>query len=223
MEDKIIGLSSKELCRLLIVDCRYGYTRNNHLMPSAAYDEISRLLEAMREIDPETATVTAKQLAEECVSDQLAANFYDGLDDEFGNRKEAIGFIERMIDFVHSAGEENYEPYNKRLYETCVENGKSLRYDVFRLDDFDFEEDRLSAETKKTIVKSGLSLDDATNHLIDEVLKSDNATFNKAVVKSVEMRNKVVGNIYRIISPADRKGEIYCVLNSDVGGDQHEK
>lgn len=219
MKDRIIGLTPAELCRLLIADCRYGYARNNHLMPSAAYDEISRLLEEMRKVDSETAIRTAEQLAEECISDQLAANFYDGLDDEFGNRKEAIEFIGKMLDFARSAGESDYEPYNKRLYEACVENGKNLRYDIFRLDGFDFEKDRLSAETKKTIVKSGLSSDDAADHLIGEVLKSHDAAFNKISVKSAERQNRVVGNIYRIISPAERKGEIYCILASDIKKD----
>lgn len=219
MKDKIIGLTPTELYRLLITDCRYGYTRNNHLVPSAAYDEISRLLEEMRGVDSETAIHTAKQLAEECISDQLAANFYDGLDDEFGNRKEAIGFIGKMVDFVHSAGEENYKPYNQSLYETCVKNGKNLKYNIFKLDDFDFEKDRLSADTKKTLIKSDLSSDDATNYLINEILKTDKATFNRIDVRSSERQNKVVGEIYRIISPEGHKGEIYSILLSDVKED----
>lgn len=223
MKDKIIGLTPAELRRLLIADCRYGYTRNNHLMPSAAYDEILRLLEEMREVDSEAAIRTAEQLAEECISDQLAANFYDGLDDEFGNRKEAIDFIEKMIGFARSAGESGYEPYNKSLYEACVENGKSLRYDIFRLEDFDFERDRFSAETKKTAVESGLSLDDAADRLFGGILKSGGAAFNKIGVKSAERQSKVVGNIYRIIRPAERRGEIYCILASDAGEERHEK
>lgn len=217
MEEESIRLTPTELYRLLISDCRYGYTRNNHLMPSAAYGEASSLLEKMLEADPRTAIHTAEQLCEECISDQLAANFYDGLDDEFGNRREAIRFIEKMVAFAHSAGDEGFMPYNRSLYEACVENGKRLRYGVFRLEGFDFERDRLSAETKKAPIASDLSFDDAAGRLISGVLGSDKATFNRIDVRSSDGRNRVAGEIYRIISPETHRGEVYAILLQDEG------
>ena len=86
---KTINVSLKNVYQLLISEMRYGYRRNNHLMPSCGYDKVKTLVPQMYEVDKEYAIYTMKQLCEECISDQLSANFYDGEEDEHGNRAEA--------------------------------------------------------------------------------------------------------------------------------------
>ena len=98
---KMMNISLKNVYQLLISEMRYGYSRNNHLMPSCGYDNIKTLVPQMYEVDKEYAVYTMKQLCEECISDQLAANFYDGEDDEFGNRAEAIKFINWSIQWIN--------------------------------------------------------------------------------------------------------------------------
>ena len=77
-----VGVEIHELYQLLISECRYGYTRNNHLMPWGAYDKVKRYLPLMFKKDPEAALHTACQICDECSSEQIVRNFYDGLDDE---------------------------------------------------------------------------------------------------------------------------------------------
>ena len=75
---KTMNVSLKNVYQLLISEMRYGYRRNNHLMPSCGYDKVKTLVPQMYEVDKEYAIYTMKQLCEECISDQLTANFYDG-------------------------------------------------------------------------------------------------------------------------------------------------
>ena len=110
----------KDVYQFLIDSCRYGYTRNNHLMPDGAYEKCIEYLPKVANEDPDYAAYIAKQLCEECISEQLVMNFYNGIDDEFNTRANAIDFIEYCLDFIKQY-DEDFKPYN---YDSYLENLK---------------------------------------------------------------------------------------------------
>ena len=136
---KTMNVSLKNVYQLLISEMRYGYRRNNHLMPSCGYDKVKTLVPQMYEIDKEYAIYTMKQLCEECISDQLSANFYDGEDDEYGNRAEAIEFVKWSLQWInqheaelgHKSGD--WLPYNHDLFEANLAKDNEPRYLVYEL------------------------------------------------------------------------------------------
>lgn len=69
MKKKEVKVSLKDLYQMMICETRYGYTRNNGLMPSGAFDHCRTYLPLMAEADAEYAAHTAKQLAEEAISE----------------------------------------------------------------------------------------------------------------------------------------------------------
>ena len=75
---KTMNISLKNVYQLLINEMRYGYKRNNHLMPSCGYDKVKTLVPQMYEVDKEYTIYTMKQLCEERISDQLTTNFGGG-------------------------------------------------------------------------------------------------------------------------------------------------
>ena len=213
---KNIEISTTELYRFLISDLRYGYTRNNHLMPSCAYGESKRLLQNMYSIDKETALITAKQLCEECINDQLDRNFHSGLDDDFGNRKDAINFINYLLDFIHR-DDETYKPYNYRLYEINIDRYDNLHYDIIKLDDFDIDIERLFSGYNTDLlnsyeieyIKKDLTLKEANNMLFDTILNSKQGSYNK---RRLELNGRIIGELFRIISPESHKDEVYGII-----------
>ena len=98
---KTLALELKDIYQMLIAECRYGYTRNNHLMPWGAYDKVRRIIPEMYKVDAEYAIYTLKQICEECVSDELMGHFYDGVDDEFENMNQTIVFINWCLSYIH--------------------------------------------------------------------------------------------------------------------------
>ena len=114
-----IEIDSKILYQLLISEERYGCTRNNHLMPSGGFKNIKDILSEFYAKDKDWGLTTAKQLCGEVIN-ELNYNFYDGIDDEFGNRKEYINFIDYLIGFI-SVQEPNYKPHN---YDDFIRNIK---------------------------------------------------------------------------------------------------
>lgn len=225
MEKKKIKISAIDLYRLLIGECRYGYSRNNHLMPSSAYSEVKKFLQLMLEADPDTALRTAQQLCDECISDQIAMHFPEGLDDEFGNRKEAIEFVKYLLDFVHVNGCESYKPYNYNLFEDNLKKEADLKYTIFEAKNFDFDDfnaDILKAD--KDIIAKDVSKAEADRILFEDVLNVTSGTFNRVSVHPSKYDNKVIGEKMRIISPDSHKGRIYCiVLSNDLEAKEFEK
>lgn len=67
-KDKTVKVGTKDLYQFLIEGNRYGFTRNNHLMPGAAFDHCLEYLPKMYDVDPEGALRTATQLAEEAIA-----------------------------------------------------------------------------------------------------------------------------------------------------------
>ena len=131
-------LSLRDVYQLLLTEGRYAYTRNNHLMPSAFYDRVHKLIEKMVEINKESGLDTLKQIVEECISLEIVANFEDGEDDKFGNRQESIDFVARSLKYIHSfEGEDTWQPYNYADFQTNVAKDDEPRYMIYQMNKFD--------------------------------------------------------------------------------------
>jgi len=142
---KTLDLSLKDVYQLLIGEMRYGYTRNNHLMPSCGYDKAYDILPRFLEVDKEYALHTAKQLCDECISDQIVGHFYNGIDDEFGNLVEARKFVRWLLNFVMTNSDgEDWFPYNYDMFVNNLAKDDEPRYLVYEEVD---GEKRLLTET----------------------------------------------------------------------------
>lgn len=91
--DAKVELNVKDVYQLLVGNLRYGYTRNNHLMPSCAYEQTKRIINDFINVDENYAINTLKQICNECISEEICMRFCDGVDDECGNREESIQFV----------------------------------------------------------------------------------------------------------------------------------
>jgi len=123
---KKIELELKDVYQMLISECRYGYTRNNHLMPSGAYDKVKRIIPQMYKVDKEYAIYTLKQICEECITDELDWHFYDSPDDEFNNKAESIEFIKWCFDYIYANTadfDKDWKPYCLDRFEANLEKG----------------------------------------------------------------------------------------------------
>ena len=210
---RCIEVSTNKMYQLLISECRYGYNRNNHLMPSGAYDDVKNFFPEIDIKDHECALATAKQLCEECISDQLNTNFYEGLDDEFGNRKEAIEFIEYLLDFVHKT-EPSFKPYNYDSYQDNINRVNSMKYNLYKLNEkleyLDIDSPSLKGE--KTLIIKGLNRNDIEDHLFIDILGKQEIEFNKIDIHDEENPRKIKGRFLRILTPIDHKNEVYLII-----------
>lgn len=213
---KNIKITPIQLYRLLVGECRYAYTRNNHLQPSCAYDEVKEFLPKMYKADPMVALDTASQLCAECISDELSAHFYEGLDDEFGNRENAIDFIEYLIDFINAYRSIEYKPYNYGLFEELKNKSDSLKYNIYKIDKFDFKDENVS-KIKKDLISKNLVHYGAQNLLFNDIIGEDSVYCNKRDVMKSKYSSLIIGNAYRILKPSKRAGEIYLIILSNEG------
>ena len=218
MEEKeYVKIDVHKLYQLLITELRYGYTRNNHLMPSSAYNDAADLLDRMLEADEGVAVRTAKQLCEECIGDELAMRFSEGLEDDFGNRKAAIDFIEYLLDFIRKR-EPGYKPYNMYMYDDNMKRSEDMRYSVFSIKDAE-SFDTFSHEVPKDreLLKGGLKLDKAYEYLFSTVLgmKNEDVSFNVMKIFGGIYGNMIVGKELRICEPEMHKGEVYLILKEE--------
>ena len=218
MEEKeYVKIDVHKLYQLLITELRYGYTRNNHLMPSSAYNDAADLLDRMLEADEGVAVRTAKQLCEECIGDELAMRFSEGLEDDFGNRKEAIDFIEYLLDFIRKR-EPGYKPYNMYMYDDNMKRSEDMRYSVFSIKDAE-SFDAFSHEVPKDreLLKGGLKLDKAYEYLFSTVLgmKNEDVSFNVMKIFGGIYGNLIVGKELRICEPEKHKGKVYLILKEE--------
>ena len=218
MEEKeYVKIDVHKLYQLLITELRYGYTRNNHLMPSSAYNDAADLLDRMLEADEGVAVRTAKQLCEECIGDELAMRFSEGLEDDFGNRKAAIDFIEYLLDFVRKR-EPGYKPYNMYMYDDNMKRSEDMRYSVFSIKDAE-SFDAFSHEVPKDreLLKGGLKLDKAYEYLFSTVLgmKNEDVSFNVMKIFGGIYGNLIVGKELRICEPEKHKGKVYLILKEE--------
>ena len=193
---KTMNVSLKNVYQLLISEMRYGYRRNNHLMPSCGYDKVKTLVPQMYEVDKEYAVYTMKQLCEECISDQLAANFYDGEDDEFGNRAEAIKFINWSIQWInqHENNSNNWLPYNHDLFVANLAKDDEPRYLVYEL--------RGKSKRKKLITVDPVSQNEYMNVVFDGITE---ANYHRETHKMTEnYGDNRRSYTYHILSPVEK-------------------
>lgn len=203
---KKISLEPIVLYRLLISNMRYAYTRNNHLTPSTAYEETKELLDNLIKADFQVGMNTAKQLLEECISDEIIGVFYDGLEDGNGNLKESLKFVDYLKDFIKKNGDDRYLPYNQDMLDKVAEKRKSLRYDLVRV-----EGDNLMADfLTESILEENLSENDAYNELFK--LLGTQAFAASGTRSLVTKREKVCGKYFKISTPETHKGEIYGII-----------
>ena len=207
-----VKIDINDLYKLLISDCRYGYTRNNHLMPGAAYENVKKYINEMYVVDKETALSTACQLVEECIENQLGYNFIDALDDENGNRKEAIDFINVLLNWIHLKGNDEelsyrdykyYVPYNYNIYNKNIEKEASYKYRVYELDNFNEDANKIRELTTVPVSKA-----EADTVLFKDELKVTSLSYNKLNIMS---EHRITGEIIKIITPTDFQDKVYSI------------
>lgn len=210
MKTKKVQIAVQDVYQLMLSECRYGYTRNNHLIPGGAYDHVKKYLPKLAKCDLDYALHTASQLCDECISQQLNGNFYNGLDDEHGNRKEAIEFINWLLDFIHDKGRDtnysNFMPYNYDTFLVNKEREVGHKYRVFELNSF--EE---GAEVVRELTKEPISKKEADEVLFSKELGVTSGIMNHIDIKSKNYPIRVVGEIIRIIEPETHKGKVYSI------------
>lgn len=200
MKEKTIKLNLKDVYQLLITECRYGYSRMNHLMPSDAYEKVRRLLPEMQAVDSNYAINTAQQICSECISMNLVTHFYDGIDDEFGSRAEAIQFISWLLEFINCDSSSNWTPYNYDQYLDNLKHDNDKIYNVYEIDDLD-------NYTEKKFLAGPLSVKEYPNFVFKDACGDNSGgTYNKIQIK--DDHNKIVGFKYRILTPIQK---IYLV------------
>lgn len=168
----MVEIKPKDLYQFLLTECRYGYTRNNHLMPDGAYRHVEEYLPELLKADKEIAVNTAKQLVEECISMELC-KFADGIDDESGNRKSAIDFIKRMLELLVNNGQSDWRPYNYDLLVKNVQLDDEPRYDVYEAEYIGSaknDDDSIEFKLGKKVNKNLISKNDLFNFLITKNL-----------------------------------------------------
>ena len=193
---KTMNVSLKNIYQLLISEMRYGYRRNNHLMPSCGYDKVKTLVPQMYEVDKEYAVYTMKQLCEECISDQLAANFYDGEDDEFGNRAEAIKFVTWSMQWInqHENNSNNWLPYNHDLFVANLAKDDEPRYLVYEL--------RGKSKRKKLITVDPVSQNEYMNVVFDGITEANYRRETHTMTENY--RDNRRSYTYHILSPVEK-------------------
>lgn len=211
-----VGIEVHDMYQLLIAECRYGYGRNNHLMPWGAYNHVKTYLPLMYKKDPEFALHTACQLCEECISEQLTGNFFDGLDDENENRKQAIEFIKYLLDWIHEQGKqysalkseyyEHFYPYNYDLYKVNLQKEEELKYRVFELESFDREAKKIKELTVEPISKR-----EADNLLFIQELGTTKGIINHIDIKTEEYPVRVIGELIRIVEPIQYVNRVFSI------------
>lgn len=211
---KNIEISLRDAYQLLISECRYGYTRNNHLMPHAAYARVKDILPKMAAVDKEYAIYTAKQLCEECISDQLTWNFFDGEEDEHGNRQEAIDFVKWLKDYILSESSQEFEPYNWDRFLMNLDRDEEKIYNVYEED----EKGVRTLLTEEPLAKTEY-LDFICDLLLKDTGKSE-LTFNRQRIdgshwdeEKHEYIKKPVDFRYHILSPAERTFYVEHIKN----------
>ena len=191
-----MNVSLKNVYQLLISEMRYGYRRNNHLMPSCCYDKVKTLVPQMYEVDKEYAIYTMKQLCEECISDQLSANFYDGEEDEYGNRAEAIEFVKWSMQWInqHENNSNNWLPYNHDLFVANLAKDDEPRYLVYEL--------RGKSKRKKLITVDPVSQNEYLNVVFEGITEANYRRETHKMTKNYGDNRR--SYTYHILSPVEK-------------------
>lgn len=200
---KTLSLNLKDVYQMLIAECRYGYGRNNHLMPDGAYDKVKRIVPQMYEVDNDYAIYTLKQICEECISDQLIWNFFDGEDDEHGNRKDAINFVNWCLQWIHThETDKRYEgsvwfPYNYDGFTANLDKDKEPRYLIYEL--------RGKSKRRKLITPEPVSQSEYFEIMFKDVPQGVYGTYrNETHPMSDKPGDRRKSYTYHILSPFEK-------------------
>jgi len=187
MENLKVEVELKDLYQLLICDMRYAYTRNNHLTPSGEYEKVKKIICDMIKVDEDYAIYTLKQICEECINEELVYRFYDGLDDDCGNRKSSIEFISWCLGFIIGY-DSNWKPYNFDLYLRNISIDTKPMYEIY-VDDKPHNSELIS---KKEII----------NYICEKVLHSDEVIWSKEPINNLSTEYDY-GVVYHIKKPVE--------------------
>lgn len=189
---KTVPVQIKDLYQLLLAECRYGYSRSNHLMPYGAYDHVKTYLTALCDTDHDMGIQTAQQLCEECI-EYLWMHFPDGIEDDNGNRKGAIEFIQYLIDFVQKNHQDNWIPYNFTNYISNVAKDYEPKYSIYETEypGHKYVSD-LEPTLGKKITKTCIALADIMTYVAKNIVKKDEFTYRKFPV-GIDRTKKNVG------------------------------
>ena len=178
-----VKIKLKDLYQLLISTARYAYTRNNHLMPGSFYEQAKRLLVEMKDADSEWAINTAKQLCDECISDEIQNHFYDGIDDEYNNLLDSREFVKWLSDFIANGA---WKPYNYTDFEANLKKDDEPRYNIYRVEgkkETKITDTPASQNNFKDILFKGYSTVAYSKHKLDDKRTlytiSEDKTFKK--------------------------------------------
>ena len=193
-EVKTMNLNTIDVYRLLIGEVRYGCSRNNNLMPGSAFDEARQYVPVMFEADPDLAVHTAAQLCTEVIN-ELALRFWEGAEDEFGNRQKYLDFINWCLDFVHQHGVENYVPYNNDQLSHVLATDDLKQFII------------MDNETQELLVDKdhALSRREYMEYILKEILKAkegDECRYNFQNIKAD--RDKIIGHVLSFVEPFKR-------------------
>ena len=194
-----MDIELRDVGQLLLFECRYGYTRNNHLMPTEAYDKVKKYIPEMCRIDRDYTLHTLQQICEECISLNLLTNFYDGYDDEFGNRQRSIDFVKWCLEYIKNNGQQDYVPYNFDGFKEVLEQENKPKYLVYEV----------SNDIRTLITPDPISKLDYENLVFLKDVPADNIIyFNKSRLDS----DKKVSLKYTLKIPTDK---VYIVESID--------
>lgn len=197
---KTVKIDLKDVYQLLITECRYGYTRMNHLMPDGAYEHVKKILPEMFKLDMDFTLGVAKQLCDECISLNILTNFYDGEDDEFENRAKAIEFINWLLEFIDKGEFEfkgdstGWTPYNYYEFKQNLEKDNDKLYNVYEL----------NFDGSKHMLAGPLSVKEFPEFVFRQVTENEfqDVTFRKMRIN--DDYAKPVSFKYEIITPVER-------------------
>lgn len=207
MEKKMVNIESLDFYRLLLANLRYCYTRNNHLEPTYAYDRVKEeYLPELFEVDEDVALHTAKQMCDECISDEICMRFWNGEEDENGNRRASFLFIDYLLEEIHKY-EPEWLPYN---YNQFLRNKALDEEPIYLIYEIKGKRKMLVSDTKYSTNYCIEALLREVLHLSDEELKAG-IYYSKERVKNsfVDKRNNKFCQrfddfIYSIKEPVNR-------------------
>ena len=200
MKKEFVKVEVKDLYQLLLCNCRYGYTRNNHLMPDSSFTQAERYLQAMVKVDKELASHTAKQLCSECIN-ELESRYYYGNDDEFGNRASYLKFIDALLKFLRKNDVlfNESQIYNIDKYYRNLSEDSRKKYIIY---------DNATQEELTDV----LTRDEYLQFLVDNYTKEDQSK----VLLSYRVRDEGPARIYSILRGLEEVVREFKVVNLDL-------
>lgn len=205
-KDKNIVIPVHEWICSMIGALRYGCSRNNHLEPSWTFDHLKKHLPQLCKKDLEAGLYALEKFCSE-TCEMLDDNFYDGLDDEHGNRLDYIKFIEWCVEEASKLGKDITNCWAYDRYKKNLERESSLKYRLYELESFDKD-----AKPIREITVEPVSWGDVNKLLFDGELESQYGMMNRITLFTEEYPRRDIGEIDRIIEPKTCEGKVYKII-----------